>query len=324
MKTSTLLFFFCLGIGNGLYSQSILKISSEIYKAYDEMEGAVEDLMTVQSIVKAIENGEEPDSEIYSDWSVVANNYRKAAKTLREAPLVTEFDPQPYALSLDELRNCYDKEENFDKLKGFAAELDDAIQRGEQELTKINEQKQQVEKTKEALRYLIDIQPDLISVPIFGELFVWDWFALENNVRPAVNDYASALKKHEDRLVKELTSIRQQVSNLTSNTELLESSICLIEGKYTGSFVDDGETFVVTLLISKSGNNYYGVFTIAADGESLTQNTSRIEIQTDHSLDFTITKEDEVFSFTGTLSQDFMEIRNLRDVDEDLSVTVRK
>jgi hypothetical protein len=308
-----------------LSAQNLLKLSAEVYTSYNEMEGAYENFDKMRSVVKDIENGGKPNIASYgSDWSKLANNYKKAAQTIKAAPLVTDFDSKPYAVSLEELTNCYLKEQNFNKLRGFKKELDDAVVRGQNELKKIADYKILITKTYEALKYLIDINVKLSSVPIFNEIFQWNWFDLEMGVRPALGELSTAVNQQEKKLKSEIDKVSLHASNLGSNITLLEGSVCLIAGVYKGNIAEDGDNISIRLTINMNGTQYNGVFAYTEDGESDSKNIPVITIASGRYISFSITADGETSSFSGELSPDYKEIRNFKMSGETFSVTLRK
>jgi hypothetical protein len=309
-----------------LFSQQILKISAEVYKAFDELKVGYDDLNKVQTIVKEIEIGGHPDVASYgSDWSALANSFRKAANTIRNAPSVTDFDPSPYTLSIDELGNCYNKEQNFDKLRSYREALEDASKRGSEEIERFENQKLLIAKTREALKYLIDVNAKLISVPIYGEIFQWNWFDLEVGVRPALGDFSTAVNEQEKKLKIEISKINTQVSNLRSNIALLEESLCLIAGTYRGSFDDDGDIVKVTLVINRNGNFYNGTFIVTEDGENESTSLSLINITSNRFISFVIRYGDgDTDTFSGDLAPNYLEIRNFKVEGEAFSMILKK
>jgi hypothetical protein len=311
MKQKTFLtvcfFLFC----HSIFSQDLLKLSADVYKSYDELKGAYDNLNKVQNIVKDIEKGEKPDINSYgSDWSVLANSYKKSAETIKNAKMVTDFDATPFSISINELNNCYIKDQNFNKLRSYKSQLDNAVVRGQNELVKVNEYKALIEQTFVALKYLIDVNAKLSSVPIYNQIFQWNWFDLETGVRPALGELSSAINAHEKKLRQEIDKVKTQGSNLSSNTTLLENSICLINGIYRGTCNSNNIACQVTLSINRNGSNYFGSVTYSNQHGTRVWGTQSISISNARNIAFTAKFQNYTLNFSGTLSQNYRTVMN--------------
>lgn len=293
-------------------AQNMLKLASEVYQAQQELNDAYETVNKVQLIVKDIEAGKTPNIASYgSDWSVLANGYKNAAARLRKAPLVTDFDQSKYALSLAELQNCHLRDQNFGKLRGYNTELQQGLQRGQAELAKLQTSKDLISKTQAALRYLIDVNGKLMGVPVYGQIFQWNWVDLELGVRPALSDLSSAVNEQEKKLKNEMTKVTQQTQNLTSNIALLENSICLVPGTYSGTGNVDGESVTMRLTITGTAGNYRGTITVTIDGETENENLPQITVNQNRYLSFAIDGD----TVNAELAQDYKSIINMRSAD---------
>jgi hypothetical protein len=160
------------------------------------------------------------------------------------------------------------------------------------------------------LKYLIDVNAKLSSVPIYNQIFQWNWFDLETGVRPALGELSSAVNAHEKKLRQETDKVKTQSSNLSSNTLLLENSICLINGAYRGTCNSNNTSCKVVLSINKSGNNYSGSVTYTNQHGARFWSTNSISISNARHIAFTAKFENHTLNFSGTLSQDYRTVMN--------------
>ncbi|HEX7411470.1 MAG TPA: hypothetical protein VF298_04945, partial [Bacteroidales bacterium] len=269
------------------HCEELLKLSAPVLKSYLELKSACETFDKLTNFVKEIENGNTPKTALYaSDWKPLIDNYLKAAHDITNAPLPTDFNPELFSVSISDINNCYLKDINIKKLRDYKKEMDNAIVRGKIYLDTLSEFRVQIKKTDEALQYLIKVYSKLSSVPIYNEIFKFNWFELESAVRPALSELSNAVQSHEKKINNVIPKIQQAITNLTSNTDLLEKSLCVISGTYTVTETMDDLMTTFELTISKVGSQYSGILKITSMGETDVLNIPIVNIVNNRYLKF--------------------------------------
>ena len=202
-------------------AQEWLKLSSEIYTAVDELKESLEDMEKMQDALNDIKEHKTPTIAA-NEWSNLAEEYEKAAKEMRNAPLPVSFDSKPYAISLKDLQNCSLKDVNLKKLNDYLSELVRASQRGFEALTVLDNTKADVKISREMLAYCIDVHEQLGKAPIFGIKFQWDWVELNVHVSKALGEFETAISEQRKKIIEERKKIDLCRDNLAANRETLD------------------------------------------------------------------------------------------------------
>lgn len=310
MKTIIIITIALLSVSN-TFGQYQLKLATEVYRSISETQDALDKLTKVESIVRDIQAGNSPQVASYgSDWSKLANGYKKAAETIRNASLVTDFDASAYTVSASEMGNCFNRSSNMQKLQGYQQAINDAINSGIAEQQKINDYKDLIKKTRDALQYLIDINRQLATIPIYNEIFQWDWFALDQGVSPALGDLSSAVNAQERKLNRELEKLKSQKDNLAANIDLLRSSYCIISGSFTGTW----SGILYKVIINRTGNTYSGNLVYSKGSRSNVSGMLNFNVQNDRFINFSVSNNvrHTIERYSGELTQDYNGINNLR------------
>jgi hypothetical protein len=277
---------------------SLLSLSAQAVQALNTADDAFNDLTTVQGIVVDIENKKTPTIPGNS-WSKLAEKYRNAAISLKQAPLPTDFDKSKYAFSPQDLQNCTSRQKSLDKAGGYIAELQAAGPRGEAEIRRLNGELERLEKARKALEYLISVHGKLIAVPLYGDTFKWDWFALNTDVSSSLSDLDSAVKEQKQRIQTELKKLPPSIANLRSNVSLLNGMTCGLAGSWSGTVTTKDETVPVSIQFNQSGN----VFTASGSFDNTPSTFSNILFTGGRSLSFHVVADGNA-QFSGTLSPD--------------------
>jgi len=228
----TLFVVMCVAPG-GVRAQTNFQVSADALKGISEANEAYETIRDVTSIMREIEAGQRPDTSKYgSDWSALSQGYRNGADALRKASLPTDFDVRPYQVSAQDLANCYNKQANMNRLRGFEAQLAQAVSTGRSSIATLTAERKRAEEAAAAVRYLKTATADATRLPVLGELFVWDWYALEAGVSPALGEYRQALNEHVEKLERSVATADRQRNVLASNVQGLDQSICVFTGSY--------------------------------------------------------------------------------------------
>lgn len=204
---------------------SLPKLVIGIAKSLNKVKGGIEKIQQVKSLVQEIEMGKNP-SVRDNPWASLAEDYKSIAEELETAPLPTDFDAKQYAVSLDDFRRCSTRPRSLQKLEGYLSELRDAVARGESALADIQEFESEATKARVALHYLIRVHDKLVNVPIYGEIFQWNWFELNNSVLGKLNRVDSAITKHKRKITENNKLIKEKVSNLESNLTSIKDLPC--------------------------------------------------------------------------------------------------
>ena len=199
----------------------LLKMSAEAGNALKTADDAFSDLNSVLHMVQDIENKRKPNVT-ESRWTELATEYQQAAATLSQAPLPTDFNREKYRFSIDELNYCDTDDQSLAKATGYLSELRGALPRGQDEVGKLDLRLNRIAAARQALTYLISVHDKLITVPIYGEIFKWDWLELNTEVSDSLNTLQAAVNAQKKKLTGEMAKISQYITNLQSNLSLLE------------------------------------------------------------------------------------------------------
>jgi hypothetical protein len=305
MKTSTLtrcallvtiLLFLNLPIRADV-DPNLLKLGVKVYAAIKKVKGGVADLKKVEEVVKEIEAGRTP-SVTSNQWADLAKKYKDAAKEIKDSPLPTDFDRSKYAVSLEQLTNCDTREEGLTKIKGYLKELQEARTRGEKAVADLDDSLSDAERSRVALKYLIDVHEKLINVPIYGSIFQWDWFELNTDVSASLGDLTSALKAQKKKINEEIGKLSLYIPNLQGNLSQLEGLSCSLVGHWKGTASGNGMNLPMAILVTQNNGQWEGQINLNDMGDSF-RNT---QVQ-GRSIKFTVGQPQTAFTFNGTMSQ---------------------
>ena len=293
--------------GLGQTDPNLLKLGTQVYDGISKASEALKDLRNVEQVIKDIEEGKTP-SVSENKWADLASKYRAVAKQIREAPLPTDFDQTKYKISLDELTNCSTREASVAKLRDFLKELKEAQIRGEKASKDLDNGLSEADKARASLRHLIEAHKKLVGVPIYGSIFIWDWFELETDVSASLADLTTALKSQRKKVTEELAKLSLYVPNLEGNLKLFEPLSCYIVGKWEGkrifSFLP-GKELPFSVEFAANGTSYTGTMT-SKDflGATITEKLSVMQVA-GQNIEF---KTSGFALCKGTLSADFKKV----------------
>jgi hypothetical protein len=277
---------------------NLLKLGVKVYEATKKAKDSLGEMKKVEGVVKDIEAGRTP-SVTSNQWADLAQKYREAAKELKEAPLPTEFDKSKYAFSLDEFRNCDTREGSLTKARGYLKELQDARQRGQQGVAALDESLSDADAARDALKYLIDVHEKLITVPIYGSIFQWDWFELNTDVSASLGDLTSALKEQKKKINDELGKLSSYIPNLQGNLSQLEGLSCSLAAHWKGAASGNGMNLPMDTLVTQSNGQWGGQINLNDMGDNF-----RNTLVQGRSISFVVGQSDTPFTFRGTMSLD--------------------
>jgi len=229
LKTNLALFFLII-LNNVVSAQDPLKIASDLYKSFDQLKEAYDDASSVREIVKQIEEGKKP-SVADNKWTLLADKYSNSAKSIKSAQLPTQFDQSKYKISIDQIK-CDKLPELIETGTNYLQALKDAKLRGIDALSKLDAAIILGDSTVTTLQYLIKVHDKLIRVPIYNEIFQWDWFILNTSVSSSLGEFRLALNAQKRILENELHKLNVFIPNLESNLSHITNIKCIKDGVY--------------------------------------------------------------------------------------------
>ncbi|HEY1053947.1 MAG TPA: hypothetical protein VGE24_02400, partial [Emticicia sp.] len=211
--------------------------------------------------------------------------------------------------------------DNINKLTNYKIRMDVSYTRGLEELNNMAEYKKLVEKSFLAIKYLIDVNVKLSKTQAYNKIFQWNWFDLETSVRPALGELLAEVNKREKRLRQEVEKVKLHSSNLGSNISLLESSICRINGTYTGN-LSSGRQGNITLILNPDYGNSGSVTYSYRENNlnySYTWTFPYITISSGQYISIKAKLGNKTANLSGRLSQDYMQILDFNGTDSHTS-----
>lgn len=210
-------------VGDAAKDELLWEIAPEMVDGMGKMSDAFDAFEKVYDAMKSIDQGNRPDIEKLEadDWKVLVDACNEATYDIRRAKYATDFNTGPYSMPVEQLK-CENKEWIVTRLNLYKDKLNTAAIAGKRDIAKLDKSIEHADKLHQAVLECIKIYQKVLALPMYQEIFVWDWYALESAVRPAVSDYRSELKKHRDKYQKEVDAANRQWSVLSSNIALLE------------------------------------------------------------------------------------------------------
>jgi hypothetical protein len=204
-------------------SNAFWDIAPEAYKAMEQLYDVYDSMETIHKAMQSIQEGKRPDLEAMGsgDWKMVVEACDEAAYDLRRANYATDFNAAPYSIAPEQFK-CENKDWIVKTLKLYQEKLSEATIRGKRDIEKLDKSVEHAENTRKIVRECTKIYEKVLSMPLYNEMFAWDWYILENEVSRATGDYLSELKKHRDKYQKEVNLARLHLSNLQNNMSLVE------------------------------------------------------------------------------------------------------
>jgi hypothetical protein len=315
MKIIKLLFIFTFISKLPIKAQDLnaIKLGIVLYTSYDEIQNAYQTIHTTDSIVKLIDNGQSPNITFSTNWGKLANKFKEIATQVRNEPLVTDFNEAPYVMSLDEITNCYLREQNLNKLKMYSGEFSNAIKRARVDLEFIAKYKTFLLDVEQVLKNLADAATRLSNYPVYSSIFPLHWYDVEAVVKPALGDLKSAIDNQEKKISKELNKITTQNQNLISNTNLLDNSICKLEGTFMADCYPEPIFQKTKITLQKINDGFAITVSFFNKAAWITFATSELQI-TSKTISFKITSGNSstkvIDTYSGDLSRDYKSIVN--------------
>jgi hypothetical protein len=287
--------------------QNRLELAGPVTEALTDAKESYDNIQSVLKIVKEIEAGKRPNVSSYgSDWSNLAKGYRRAADRVRTAPLVGDFDATPFALSAAQLANCHQSRQNIATLRGYETALMRVVSKARSDLATLAGEKERADSSAAAVRYLVEATRDASKLPVVGELFQWDWLALEAGVSPALGEYRQALNAQITKLTRELEKADRHRSNLAQNTELLETSTCQFVGQYAAPATP--YQYRIFLIIERGPGGFVGRHEQRNNNGQVFRHPLNPLNFDGQRISFSFVNNSNVLSYSGTISSDYRTI----------------
>lgn len=198
----------------------------EIVDVLSDAKGKLETIQRVKEIVEEIENGEEPSVD-ENQWSDLADQYDTLASRIEAAELPDNTPPRDLRVPIGDAMRCATRASAVSRLERYSAWLKDNRVKYNEALRDIDRSQDDVRNARSALRYVINAYDELVSIPIYGEIFAWDWFELENDVKQSLNRVSSALTTQKRRINSNLVTLNTNISNLDQNLVDLRRAVCI-------------------------------------------------------------------------------------------------
>lgn len=141
--------------------------------------------------------------------------------------------PNPQPVSANELANCSTRPAAIAKLNSYLRDMQQTRLHDSQQVQAMDRQLARIEIAKQQIAYLIGVHEELMKVPIYGHLFVWDWFDLNTDVRDSLAELESAVQSDRKTYL-------DRSNNLVQRTIILQGNIDLLQQCLGGTWEGDG------------------------------------------------------------------------------------
>lgn len=204
----------------------------------EQLKKANSDIQHVSEVVKDIEAGR-PVAVKNNEWADLSTRMTTVVNDLTSAGMPTDFDRSAFAVSATALASCTTRSASLKQLEGYVFALRAAEYTGNKQLSSIDATLNELRASAVAVRYLIEVNAKLVSYPLYGDIFLWNWFDLESRVSKDIGRAESHLETYRKQLKTNVDAARNAADNLQSNVELLNDASCDITGKWIGKCVSD-------------------------------------------------------------------------------------
>jgi len=202
--------------------ESLWEIAPEAYNGMSTISDAFEAFNTIYDAMKSIGEGKKPDIETLTDddWKTLIEACSEATFDIRRAKLATDFNTGAYIIPAEQFK-CENKAFIIPKLNGYKERISKAVVLGRRDIAKLDKSLEQAERMLQLIRECIKVYEKVLSLPLYKDIFQWDWFAMETAVKPAIAEYRNELKKHRDKYQKEVDAAGRHFNVLESNISLI-------------------------------------------------------------------------------------------------------
>jgi hypothetical protein len=203
-----------------------LELGGKLLEALNEAHDAFESLTTLHQAAQDALSGRSVSAG--SDWSTLADRYDHAAQTARSAPLPSDFQSKNI-VSVSDFMDCSKRTDSMDKLRGYLGDLQTARDQGNVSLSNLDQRLTEIPPAQKALTYLINVHQQLVSIPVYGQKFAFDWLDLEARVSPALNSLEAELKNQRARIAADVQKLNSEITNYQANLSQLTNVGCSSE-----------------------------------------------------------------------------------------------
>lgn len=209
-------------IAHATDDHQLWEIAPEAYKGMATISDAFDAFNKVYDAMKSIEAGTKPDIDQLtdSDWKTLVEVCDEASFDLRRAKYATDFNSAPFTVAPEQFK-CENKAWIIPLLDGYKQKIIKSIVLGNRDIARLDKSLDHAEKMDQLVRECIKIYQKAAALPIYGDIFKWDWYLLESSVRRSVSEYKVELKKHRDKYRKEIDAAEKHSSVLNDNILLI-------------------------------------------------------------------------------------------------------
>jgi hypothetical protein len=295
------LFICCCPYALAQDGATLVFMSGKAIDAIDKAKGAYSDLVNVDKILTEIEANRTPSIHT-NPYAQVADKYNKVAEDLRNAPLPTEFNATIYTITLKDFSSCAARAAGMAKLNGYLKELKAGLQRADMELASIDQALQEEANAEKILKHAIDVHDKLITVPVYGEIFKWDWYELRVNVTKSLAELRSALNAQRARIVSDKTKVAAGTATFEANLRVLEQIRCDLLGLWDGTMSDARKSLPFEVWLVKNGDSIECSYRLNHNDDNA-GTCSDLKI-TNNAIAFTLNFSDYKSYLTGSANAD--------------------
>ncbi|RNI22603.1 hypothetical protein [Rufibacter latericius] len=221
-----LLLLFILFFRNAANAQ-YWKLAEEALDAIEQAQESNDDLQKLIGAAKDIEEGRTPNN-FSEDWLKVTQNFDKAAKLIKSAPLPTDFDKSKYFINITGV-NCNTQNQLLVQGNKYLADLKEARKSSIFLQKKLDKTLKLLDASSKAIKVLQDFNSRLFGLPEFGRYFQWNWLELETTVIPALSNLKIETNRHKNKLKAEYEKVTIQAENLESNLLQIRNLNCTVK-----------------------------------------------------------------------------------------------
>lgn len=262
LKRSLMVLLMIYGASANTLGATIFDWPEILTRTIEQLNKANSDIQHVSKVVSDIEAGRAVTVKS-NEWADLSTRMTTVVNDLISAGMPTEFDRSAFAVSATALASCTTRSESLKQLEGYVFALRAAEHAGNKQLSSIDATLKELRASAVAVRYLIEVNAKMVSYPLYGDIFLWDWFDLESRVSKDIGRAESQLEAYRKRLKTNMDAARQAANNLQSNVDLLNNASCEITGKWVGKCVSDYPTLglmgvesTLAFTLSRAGSSF--------------------------------------------------------------------
>lgn len=192
-----------------------LDIDPSIIKAFADLSGEFPSLRDAEGAVQDAAKHVKPS--LIVNFNDLANSTNTITNAFRNAPPPPFDGWAKYSVSFDDLRGCLTHDQAMNSLQADSDALAQQIQHASDQLQVLDQYVQQAKASRDAVQVLIDFYGKAIWDPIWGTMWIGDWLAADNALKPAYNNAISVITDYRTKFSASLEKAKIQEGNLQSN-----------------------------------------------------------------------------------------------------------